>query len=216
MSSAQLYRLSGFALLASGVLSIVGYGIGSFQSDTSVSTITSAPYIAMSLLTFLGAALCVLGLPGMIARQAERAGVLGLIGGVAVILVQVIFGIGNGFVDVTVFPALVADPSTRAFALVGPPPAMNIFFMVGVALGVIGALALGIATLRARVFARWIGVLFLLTVLAEVPSFLDMPFLSNLAPLVSSVAVLGVGIALMSAKHTPVGEPARAVAATAI
>jgi uncharacterized membrane protein YhaH (DUF805 family) len=152
----------------------------------------------------------------MIARQAERAGVLGLIGGVAVILVQVIFGIGNGFVDVTVFPALVADPSTRAFALVGPPPAMNIFFMVGVALGVIGALALGIATLRARVFARWIGVLFLLTVLAEVPSFLDMPFLSNLAPLVSSVAVLGVGIALMSAKHTPVGEPARAVAATAI
>lgn len=216
MWSTRLYRLSGFALLASGVLSIVGFGVGSFQSDTSVATVTSAPNIAMSLLTFLGAAFCVMGLPGMIARQAEQAGVLGLIGGVAVMIVQLIYGIGNGFVDVAVFPALVADPSTRAFALVGPPPAMNIFFMVGMASGVIGALTLGIATLRAGVFARWIGVLLLLTVLAEIPSFLDVPFLSNLAPLVSAVALLGVGIALMSPKHTPAAEPARAAAAAAI
>ncbi len=213
MSSTQLYRLSGFALLASGVLSVIGFGIGSFQSDTSVTTITSAPYIAMSLLTFLGAVFCVMGLPGLIARQAEQAGVLGLIGGVAVIIVQLIYGIGNGFVDVTVFPALVADPTTRAFALAGPPPAMNIFFMVGMASGVIGAIALGIATLRARVFARWIGILFLLTVLAEIPSFLDVPFLSNLAPIVSSVAILGAGVALMSSKRAPAAEPARATAA---
>jgi hypothetical protein len=216
MSSTQLYRLTGFALLISGVLSIIGYGVGSFQSDTSVTEITSAPYFVINLLTFLGAAFCVLGLPGMIARQAEKAGVLGLIGGLAVMIVQLIYGIGNGFVDVAVFPALVADPSTRAFALVGPPPVMNIFFMVGMASGVIGALTLGIATLRARVFARWIGVLLLLTVLAEIPSFLDVPFLSNLAPLVSSVALLGVGIALMSPKHTPAGAPARVVAAGAI
>jgi hypothetical protein len=213
MSSTQLYRLTGFALVVSGVLSIIGYGVGSFQSDTSVSTITSAPYIAMSLLTFLGAAFCVMGLPGMIARQAEKAGVLGLIGGIAVMILQLIFGIGNGFVDVTVFPALVADPTTRAFALVGPPPLMNIFFMVGMAAGVIGALTLGIATLRARVFPRWIGILFLLTILAEVPTFLEVPYLSNLAPLVSSVALLGVGIALMSPKHTPAVEPARVAAA---
>jgi hypothetical protein len=215
MTSTRLYRLSGFALLVSGVLSIIGYGVGSFQSDTAVAEITSAPYFAMSLLTFLGAAFCVLGLPGMIARQAEQAGVLGLIGGVAVMIVQLIYGIGNGFVDVAVFPALVADPSTRAFALVGPPPVMNVFFMVGMASGVIGALTLGIATLRARVFARWIGVLFLLTVIAEIPSFLDVPYLSNLAPLVSSVALLGVGIALMAPKSTAAAVPAQATAAAA-
>jgi hypothetical protein len=216
MSSTQLYRLSGFALLASGVVSVIGYGIGTFQSDTDVSAITSTPYIVASLLTFVGAALSVLGLPGMIARQADRAGILGVIGGVAVMLVQLIYGIANGFVDVTVFPALVADPSTRAFALQGPPPLMNIFYMVGMASGIIGALALGIATLRARVFPRWIGVLLLLTVVAEIPTFLEMPFLSNLAPIVSSVALLGAGIALMSPKHTPAVEPARATAAAAI
>lgn len=216
MSSTRLYRLSGFALLASGVLSIVGYGIGSIQNDDSVTTVTSAPYLAMSLLVFVGAVLCVLGLPGMIARQAEQAGILGMVGGVALMLLQLIFGIGNGFVDVTVYPALVADPSTRAFALAGPPPVMNVFFMIGIALVLVSALALGIATLRAGVFARWIGVLFLLTVLAEVPSFLHVPFLSNLAPLVSSVALLGVGIALMSLKRTPATEPARATAAAAI
>lgn len=215
MSSTQLYRLSGFALLVSSVLSIVGYGVGSFQSDTSVATITSMPYMAMSLLVFVGAVLCVLGLPGLIARQAKQAGILGLIGGVALILVQLIYGIGNGFVDVTVFPALVADPATRAFALVGPPPAMGIFFMVGEALGIVAALALGIATLRARVFARWIGILILLTIIAEVPSYLDLPMLGNLAPLVSSVALLGVGVTLMSPKHTPSVEPARATTAAA-
>ncbi len=215
MSSARLYRLSGFALLASGVLSVIGYGLSTFLSDNSAASLTSAPYFASSLLTFLGAAFSILGLPGLIARQAGQAGILGMIGGVAVLLVQMIFGIGNGFVDVTVLPSLVANPSTRDFALAGPPPAMNIFFMVGVASGVIGALTLGIATLRARVFPRWIGILFLLTVLAEVPTFLEVPFMSNLAPLMSSVALLGAGVVLMSPKHTPAVESARAATAAA-
>lgn len=217
MSSTRLYRLTGIALLASGVLSVIGFGIGSFQNDNSPAALTSAPYYFTSLLTFLGAALAVLGLPGMIARQADRAGVLGLIGGVSLTLVQLIFGIGNGFVNLTIFPPLVSNPATRAFALGAPPPAMGAFFMVGMALEVVAALAMGIATLRAHVFPRWIGILFLVTLVAEIPSsFLELPYLSNLAPIIASVAAIGVGYVLMSPRRTPVAQPVRAPVAAEI
>lgn len=212
MSTARLYRLAGLALLIGGVVSVIGYGVGTFQSDDSPTMVASAPYLAMSLLNFIGAALIALGMPGMIARQADKAGILSVIGGVALMLVELIFGIGNEYVNLTIVPTLAAMPGAD---ITTPPPMMGVFFNTGIVLVFLGSLTLGIATLRARVFPRWIGVVLLLGILAEVASAFDLPYVSNLAPILLSVALLGVGWILVTTRPvSATSETARAVVAT--
>lgn len=216
MSRTTLYRLSGVALLASGVLSVISYGVGAFQNDESPAMVASAPYVAMAVLAFVGAALAIVGLPAVIARQNERAGILGLIGGVALMLVQMIYGIGNGFVNATIIPALVTGPAASAIDITTPPPLMGVFFNIGIALTLIGGLALAIATLRARVFARWIGVALLLATIGELGGAFPLPFVSNLAPILFSVAFFGAGIALVAMRDASAAEPVRATVAAAV
>ena len=64
---------------------------------------------------------------------------------------------------------------------------------------VLGVLLLAIATLRARVFPRWIAWLLIATLVLGVVSF--VPFfpqaLSNLTPIIANVAIAGFGYALL-------------------
>lgn len=213
MSSATLYRLSGIALLVGGTLGVIGYLIGSLPGDpTNPAFINSAPVFISNLLVYLGSVL-LLGVPGMIARLIPQSKVLGLIGGVALFFVNVIFGVSNGFINLTIYPDLIANPATRAFAS-GPTPVMGVFFNVGMVLAVLGGPTLGIAILRARVLPRWTGVLLIVGTVAEVTTFLPIPFLESLAPILESIAVIGIGYALISPQRAPVAQPASATPAT--
>ena len=140
-----------------------------------------------------------LGLPGIYVRQAGRAGILGLLGFLLVWYVTLFQGVMTPFANVTVIPGLLTHQVTLSYALT-PPSTWTPFFIVSMVSQVLGVLLLAIATLRARVFPRWIGWLLVATLVVGVVNL--VPFfpqaLSNLSAVVASVAMAGFGYALLS------------------
>jgi hypothetical protein len=156
MSSTTSYRLSGVALLIGGILTAVGYSLPPYLSDHDPSALTSPWVLISSLITLFGALIVLLGLPGIYTRQAGRAGILGLLGFLSIWYITLLSGVIQSFISVTIVPELAANPATRLLAAT-PPPAFGPFFLVALLAQTLGILLLAIATLRARVFPRWIA-----------------------------------------------------------
>jgi len=80
-----------------------------------------------------------------------------------------------------------------------PPSTWTSFYLVSLLGQVLGILLLTIATLRARVFPRWIPWLLIVTLVLGLVS--QIPFvpeaLSNLTAILASVAIAGFGYALL-------------------
>lgn len=213
MSSQALYRLAGIALLAGGALTVLGILVGLYPGNPlDPAYYASVPYFLNGIFTFLGAALMVLGLPALVAAQADRSAVLTTIGVICIVGVNLIYGIANTFVDLTVFPYLITNPATRDFAQTAPP-VMAVFFDVGMLLGVVGPLTLGIAVLRARVLPRWIGIVILLVIPAQVLSFMEIPIVESIGPALGAIALIGAGFTLMKFRQANVAQPAVMAAA---
>jgi hypothetical protein len=144
MLSTTLYRLSGIVLLLGGVLSIIG----------ALLQIPSAPgtplWIPSTWLALGGSLLILLGWPGLYLKQADKAGRLGLLGFVLSFVALLIVGIGFGTIDAFVSQVLAVEETM---------PALLGFELLGGLLLVVGPLLFGIATLRARVFPRWVAII---------------------------------------------------------
>lgn len=158
MSSKTLYRLSGGALVAGALMFAVGYLLSPHGED--VSRYASPLYVPGGVLTLLGALGLLIGLSGMYARQAERAGKLGLVSFAMTFLGLAVLEVSTGSVFTFVAPVLAANPETQE--LVAQPGALDqalgpafLAYMAPGLLGLnLGILLLGIATLRAGVFPR--------------------------------------------------------------
>lgn len=211
MSTNTSYRLSGVALVLGSAISVVYYVIqGWFLSGTSIAAILSPLDFASQHLAIIGGVLVLLGLPGLYARQAERAGILGLLGFVLIwyvtLMQSVLIPLGNlSFMsDMTahIIPQSVAT-------LMTPPPAWAAYSVVSMIGQVVGLLSLGIATVRAKVFPRWTGWTLLACLALGVVSM--TPFvpeaLSNLVAVVASIAIIGIGVTLL----TPARDASEAV-----
>ena len=122
MSSSTLYRLSGISLLVGSILAIVGGILGIFTSDPDSTLAMSA-----SLLQFVGATLGILGLPGMYAKQAQRAGVLGLIGTTLMVCYILILGTFGSALNAVVLPFIATHAPTLAQS---KPPGLGLFFTI--------------------------------------------------------------------------------------
>jgi hypothetical protein len=149
-----------------------------------------------------------LGLPGMYARQAERAGILGLLGLLFVWYITLMQGVILPFTNVTIISLITAHIASPSLVAT-PPPAWGPFFMLSMVSQVIGIPLLAVATLRARVFPRWIGWTLLATLVVGVASML--PFMpegvSNLAAVIGSVATAGYGFALLGSQPLERTQP---------
>ena len=155
MSSTKLYRLSGISLLLGCVIIVLATFPGVFLSDDP----TSAYNVYASFARIIGGMLLFLGLPGMYARQSQRAGILGLIGFILIVAYALILGAFGDAFGAFVVPFI----ATHAPALMqSEPPALNVYFLVGGLLGVVGGVLLGIATIRASLLSRWAGILLIL------------------------------------------------------
>lgn len=199
MSSTTSYRLSGIALLIGSILSIVYYLSQTFLGGNDIHALTSPLMLVSIDIGLIGSLFLLLGLPGMYARQAGRAGILGLLGFLLVWYVTLFQGVMTPFANVTVIPGLLTHQVTLSYAIT-PPSTWTPFFIVSMVGQILGVLLLSIATLRARVFPRWIGWLLVATLVVGVVSL--VPFfpqaLSNLAAIVASVAMAGFGYALLA------------------
>ena len=215
MSTTTSYRLSGIALLIGSTLSIVYYLIqGAFLNGNDLATIIGPMSMVSSVIGFIGSILVLLGLPGVYVRQAGRAGILGLLGFLFIWYVNLYQGVIIPFTSVTIISQITAHivPQSVAIATT-PPPAWTPFFMISLVGQVLGILLLGIATLRAKVFSRWIGWLLIATLVMGLVS--QLPFLpeavSNLAAILGSVAIAGFGFELLSPQRTERVQPATSV-----
>jgi hypothetical protein len=197
MSSTTLYRLSGISLLIGSVLAIVGGILGIFSSDPA-----STMAIAGSLIQFVGATLGLLGLPGMYAKQAQRAGVLGLIGTALMFCYILILGTFGSALNAIVLPFI----ATHAPAIVQSTPAgLDLFFTIGGVLGAAGGISLGLATIRASVLPRWAGVLLMGSVIQLIGDFFQSP-IAHLGFVLVMIGFAWLGAALVSSKRqdTPI------------
>ena len=159
MTRARLLLLGGRISVVGAVLVLASQLLGAFFATdpaTLAATAASAPFLVFSLLKLVGFVLLMLGLVSLYARQALAAGSLGFV----------------GFVSAFTGTALVAgDWWFEAFALpwlaqVAPEllttPASGTLLAGGTISFLtfsIGWVLFGAATLRARVFPRWVGVL---------------------------------------------------------
>lgn len=178
MSSATLYRWSGIVLLVGGLIGIIGTILDSIvfpnhdlttqQALSSVFTIDVILFIAWSFLLTLG-------LPGLYLRQAARGGKLGFVGFVLYSLGLLLGGVAFGIVQATIYPYL-AQSAPKLFPSgdVGPLSGFLLWIFAPILLFGIGAILLGIATRRARVFPHWTG---LLLIISGVLFILSLPAL---------------------------------------
>jgi hypothetical protein len=200
MSSTTSYRLSGAALILGSVLGIIYYVSEAFISGPFPEALAGPVAVIGSLIGFIGSVLVLLGLPGMYTRQAKPAGILGLLGFLLVWYVILFQGVLIPFTSVTIVPVIVTDPAARHLLAAGPLASFDPFNYVSMVGQTVGILLLAIATLRARVFPRWIAWLLIATLVLNAASF--VPFfpgaLGNVATIIGYLPLAGFGYALLS------------------
>ena len=152
MSSVTLYRASGLALLLGAVLYIVG----------SILSFAGAPLTPLWLVAtgvwISGMVLQLLGLPGIVARQAKQAGWLGFVGFLLTFLgwfLLTSFYVGDNLIISPWLDALAPHVYAQWFV----NPAAEVSLHVANSLLGVGGVLLGSATMRARVFPPWAGLL---------------------------------------------------------
>lgn len=164
MSYATLLRLSGLALLVALPLQVLGFVL--HPPSERVVDVLQPAYRPAHLILFVSWMFALLGLMGFYARQAERAGVLGLIGFAATVFAAA-YHFYLLLYEAYATVALARDPATQA--LVGDGPLAHGAGALG-PLGFASILAFplfGVATVRAGVLPRWAGWL----QIASVPVF---------------------------------------------
>jgi hypothetical protein len=208
VSSTTLYRLSGLTLLLGAVLGTIGNILTDvLYSGNDPRQYLTPLWLVVTLVTLIGELLLVLGLSGIVVRQAPRAGWLGLAGFVLMFIGEFLFT----SYDVTallVSPWLAQDAPLLAR---NGPPSLSVFFLLAGILLTLGGILLGIGTMRARVLPRRAGLLLIIGVLLNV---VDAPLSGTLGSVVGIVsfvffalAVGWMGYALWTAKGEALSHP---------
>ena len=200
MSTTTSYRLSGIALILGSVLSIIYYVSEVFINGPFPEALAGPVAVIGSLIGFIGSVFVLLGLPGIYARQAKSAGILGLLGFLFVWYVILFQGVLITFTSVTIVPMLVSDPATRHLLAAGPLASFTPFSIPSEVGQVLGVVLLAIATLRARVFPRWIPWLLIVVMVLNAASY--VPFFPNelgfVTVIIGYLPIAGFGFALLS------------------
>ena len=160
MSTVTLFRLSGLAV----IIGMTVFGLGSFLTPRVDTGVTGAldPFVPPDdLAKLFGSLIFLIGLPGLYAFQASRAGWLGLAGFLLTFFGLAILEVSTEVVFAFIAPVLAAHAETR-FLLRdqnGLGQGFAIYFFPSIFGTLLGFISFGIATFRARVYPRWTGVL---------------------------------------------------------
>jgi hypothetical protein len=145
-----------------------------------------------------GMVLLLLGLPGIVARQAPRAGWLGFVGFLLTFLGWFLLTSFYVVDDLIISPWLDAlAPHVYAQWFVNP--AVGVSIHVANSLLGVGGVLLGSATTRAGVLPRWAGLLLIAAAVIDLGSFV----IGSLTSVAAGLVVLGLGwmgYALLTAK----------------
>ena len=185
MSSTTLVRMSGVSLLLGGLLHLIYLFTHPHSSGLAYY---ANPATALSHLAgFASVVLILLGLPGLYARQAERAGIVGLAGTVLIFFGLAMVDGTHTVIDSAVTPALAAVPEAAPLLAAGGPlegamqgGMQGTLVAAGGPMLLLGLILLGVSTVRARLLPRWAGALPVVAALT-VPLGFVVPSLEGVA-----------------------------------
>ncbi len=211
MSSTKLYRLSGGTLIASSLLILINTLLTAVLFPGHSSTpqqVLSPTWVLVVMTVLVGSLLFVIGLPGMYLRQSNGAGKLGLVGFILLFFGILLQGATFSTVQVVILPFL-AQKAPQLTSGNSMPVSAFLLLIVSGLMYMLGAILLGIATMRAGVFPRWAGILILVAGIAMVLTIAPLPdAISSIIEVVSftalSVAFIQCGYMLISRKREAV------------
>jgi hypothetical protein len=212
-SAARLIRWAGVPAMLAGISYAV---VGVFHPSNVLPSATTTAWITVHVialgLSFFG----LLGLTGLYARQAERAGWLGLAGYLLFSLWLVLM-MGFFFVEIFVLPVLATVAPTFAMGFLGmfngsaseiDLGALPMVWQLSGPIYILGGLLFGIATFRAGILPRWAGVLLAAgTAIAPLAALLPLEHQPKVA--------VPVGLALIWLGYSLVSERPRAATSLA-
>jgi hypothetical protein len=159
MRTVTLYRLSGQAVLIG--MTIEGIASILYSRAGGVALYLDPLVPADDLAKLFGSLIFLIGLPGLYAFQAARAGRLGLAGFALSFVGLALLEVSTEALFAFTGPVLAAHHQTRFLLLGGLDQNLGggftAYFDLSYAVIVAGFLSFGIATFRARVCPRWAG-----------------------------------------------------------
>jgi len=211
MSSASLYRWSGFALLIGSIIGIAGTIFDTAiipDHNLTVQQALSTSFTIDASLFLVWSVLLVMGLPGAYLRQATRAGALGFAGFVLLSLGLLLGGVAFSTVQVTDWPYLAQfAPKLLPSGGTGPTSGFLLWILVPVVLSGLGSILLGVSTIRAKVFSRWIGILLIVAGVLFLVSIAPIPYIDLASNSIFFIAFAGFGYTLVSKGKAQVAAP---------
>ena len=212
-ASSNLIRFSGLALVPAG---IVFAGIQPIHPPDVVESVSTTAWAIITSLKFAMCVLFLVGITGLYARQAEKAGWLGLI---AFIVLSLSWTLQSAFVfaEAFILPPLAATAPEFADALVGISYGHTgnvdlgalpmLYSLVGIAY-MLGGLLFGIATIRTAILPRvpsgLLAVAATLTPLAALLPHAEQRY----AAIPVALALAWLGYALWSERRTSASDAA--------
>jgi len=206
ITTSGLIRASGLAAIAAGAIFA---GIQPIHPPDEVASVTTGLWAIIIGLKFAMCLFFLIGFTGIYARQAEKAGWLGL-AGFGLLTVSFFLQTGFIFTELFVLPVVAAPlPGFVESALGvanGQPGAMDIgaFVPTYAVLGVcylLGGAGFGIATIRAAVLPRWPAILLAFAAIITPAAALLPHALQRYAAVPMGIAVIWLGYTLWSERR---------------
>jgi hypothetical protein len=214
MDTRNLIRWAGLPLIVAG---LIFAGIQPIHPADVVASVTTSAWAIITPLKTVMSLLFLLGITGLYARQANKAGWLGLAG---FLLFSLCWALQTAFIFAEAFILPVLATTAPQFvdgvlgAVSGRASQVNlgalpaIFNSAGI-LYMLGGLLFGIATFRAGVLPRWAGGLLAVTA-ALTPLAALLPHqIQRLAAMPMGLALAWLGYALWSERRAQAAEPVR-------
>jgi hypothetical protein len=201
VTNAKLSRAAAVCAVLAGSLYVV---IQFIHPDETVAAVSTDSWAVVALLTVAFAVLALVGVTGIYLRQTEEAGVLGLVGYVALALFFLL-PIAFSFVEAMILPLIVDDiPGfvenfNGLFNGEGTDGTLgaleSISFVAGV-LYLAGGLLFGIAVLRAKILWSWAAIFVIAgAVMAPLASVVPHE-VGRFAAVPFGVGLIGLGLSL--------------------
>lgn len=211
ITSQSLIRWSGLAAIAGG---IIFAGIQPIHPPDELASVTTGLWAIIIGLKFAMCLFFLIGFTGIYARQAEKAGWLGLVG---FALLTVSWFLQTGFVFVELFVLPVVSTPVPSFidsylgVVNGHPGVMDIGALVPTyaVLGVcylLGGLLFGIATIRAAVLPRWPAFMLVFAAVITPAAALLPHALQRYAAVPMGLAMIWLGYSLWAAQRNKLSQ----------
>jgi hypothetical protein len=173
MAQRLLYQIAAMALIVGAVLVTAGNLLAP-QGDARAA-VASGLYLPLALVVLLGGLLVMSGWTAVYLRQRAESGVLGFVSSVSVLATGMLLSVGFPLIQVLIYP-WIASMNVSTKTLSDGPASFNIFFAVVSAIVSLGGILFGVATIRAGVFSRPLGIgIIVLAAASFVLGFLSLP-----------------------------------------